>query len=137
MSFLLLMPLLCYDIIVSRNEQSNHPRNERGKEDRYGPFFRTDYLFFARTKVLSAHNFLNFSCLSNHAYSFSCRSSCNLLHSPDFYKTASMRRETRNTMMALLFWLARFYIFGFFAATISLILAFQNLPPSTPKKYPF
>lgn len=121
-------------IIVLRNEQSNHPRDERGKEDRYGPFFRSGYLFFfARTKVLSAHDFLNFSCLSNHVTRFPV-----ILFATSFTLLVFMKRHPcdakRETMMALLFWLARFYIFGFFAATIS-PTTYSSFP-KPPKNFP-
>lgn len=97
MSFPLLTPLLCYSYSFEKRTIESAHRDERGKEDGHGPFFRSGYLFFARTKVLNAHDFLDFSCLSIHAtpIAFLLFFSQPPSLSPGFYKAAPMR--SRNT----------------------------------------
>lgn len=92
---------------------------------------------------MNAHDFLNFSCFSNHFLlrTLSCRSFRNFLRSfspsrrrtVDFYEAVIARDAKHETMMALLFWLARFYIFGFFAARKSPTI-YSSSPKNLPKK---
>jgi len=129
-----LTPFLCYSYsfekrtikspIVTREEKRTDTALFSGRVT----FFLREQKFWARTTF----------CIFRASpitllRSFSCRSFRNLLHSSDFYKNGIHAKH--ETMMALLFWLARFYIFGFFA-TIKSPTIYSSFPEIFQKKTP-
>jgi len=127
-----LTPFLCYSYsfekrtikspIVTREEKRTDTALFSGRVT----FFLREQKFWARTTF----------CIFRASpitllRSFSCRSFRNLLHSSDFYKNGIHAKH--ETMMALLFWLARFYIFGFFA-TIKSPTTYSSFPEISLKK---
>lgn len=112
-----LTPFLCYSYSFEKRT-IELPIVTRGKEDGHGPFFRSGYLFFflREQKFWARTTFCIFraSPITLLRSRFPIVLFVTSFTLPIFIKQHFDAKH--ETMMALLFWLARFYIFGFFAA---------------------